>query len=133
MPHRHPDDPDTRDERIVRLTVAQNEIEAEIVCSMLRTEGIPATHRIGHLGVVGVIPGKAGAVGTVITGAGGAFAGEVMRGSGGPREILIPATRYEEARELLGAGDLAVDPQSAAPEVPNVNPQDALLDESDGG
>ena len=64
-----------------RLTVVANEIEAELVCGMLRSEGIKCTHRITNLGF----------------GSGG----EMPSSGGGAREVLVERQSLEVARELL--------------------------------
>jgi len=67
------------DEQIVRLTVVSNEIEAEVIRSLLQTEGIEsAQHKTDY-------------------GAGGTDA----VGSGGPREILVRAEDLDTARALI--------------------------------
>ena len=63
----------------VRLTVVGNAMEAETICGLLRTEGIPCNHRQTDMGV-------------------GAWE---ATGSGGPREILVPPDDLERARELI--------------------------------
>jgi hypothetical protein len=63
----------------VRLTVVGNEIEAETICGLLRTEGIACDHRQTDMGA-------------------GAWE---ATGSGGPREILVEAGDLERARELI--------------------------------
>ena len=63
----------------VRLTVVGNEMEAETICGLLRTEGIPCDHRRTDMGA-------------------GAWE---ATGSGGPREILVPPDDLERARELI--------------------------------
>jgi hypothetical protein len=67
------------DEQIVRLTVVSNEVEAEVVRSLLRTEGIESTQSTTNYG--------AGATDAV--------------GSGGPRQILVRAEDLETARALI--------------------------------
>ena len=67
------------DEQIVRLTVVSNEIEAEVIRSLLRTEGIESTqHRTDY----------------------GAGSTDAM-GSGGPREVLVRAEDLETATALI--------------------------------
>ena len=63
----------------VRLTVVGDGMEAEAICGLLRTEGIPCNHRQTDMGV-------------------GAWE---ATGSGGPREILVVASDLERARELI--------------------------------
>ena len=67
------------DEQIVRLTVVSNEIEAEMILSLLQTEGIESTQQMTNYG--------AGGIDAV--------------GSGGPREILVRAEDLERATELI--------------------------------
>ena len=67
---------------LVRVTTVANEIEAEMVCGLLRTEGIAATQRRTDF--------AAGAADASTTAA-------------GPREIYVPAEELERARELLDA------------------------------
>jgi Putative prokaryotic signal transducing protein len=66
----------------VRVTVVQDEPEAEIVCSLLRSEGIECYHRPTNVTA-------------------GAFDGVI--GSGGSREVLVAPGELERARELLAA------------------------------
>ena len=61
-----------------RLTVVGNELEAETLCGLLRTEGIACDHRQTDYGV--------GATDAT--------------GSAGPREILVAPEDLERAREL---------------------------------
>ena len=67
------------DEQIVRLTVVSNEIEAEVIRSLLRTEGIESMQDKTDHG--------AGATDAV--------------GSAGPREILVRAEDLNRATELI--------------------------------
>ncbi len=67
------------DEQIVRLTVVSNEIEAEVILSLLRTEGIESTQQMTNYG--------AGGIDAV--------------GSGGPREVLVRAEDLKRATELI--------------------------------
>ena len=67
------------DDQIVRLTVVANEVEAEVILSLLRTEGIESTQQMTNYG--------AGGIDAV--------------GSGGPREILVRAEDLERATELI--------------------------------
>jgi hypothetical protein len=66
----------------VTLTVVGDEMEAEIVCGMLRTNGIKCAHRRSNM--------SAGA-GTY----GGGFA------IGGPTEVLVGEDQIGAARKLL--------------------------------
>jgi sugar/nucleoside kinase (ribokinase family) len=63
----------------VRLMVVGNSMEAEMICGLLRTEGIACDHR--HTDV-------------------GAGAGDAV-GDSGPREILVARDDLENARELV--------------------------------
>jgi putative signal transducing protein len=63
----------------VRLTVVGDEIEAETICGLLRTEGIACNHRQTDMGA-------------------GAWE---ATGSGGPREILVAPSDLERAQELI--------------------------------
>jgi putative signal transducing protein len=74
--------------KTVRLTVVRNEGEAEILCRLLRTEGIGCAFRDSDLA------------------AGGADGG---RSFGGWREILIDHDDLERARELVAADELEVE------------------------
>ena len=63
----------------VKLTVVANELEAEVVCGLLRSNGIPSTFRTLGLGTS--IGGESGATGST--------------------EILVEEANLEAARELL--------------------------------
>jgi hypothetical protein len=65
---------------LVLLTVAQNEIEAEQIRSLLGLEGIDSMQRMTNVGA-------------------GSMDG--MTGMGGSREILVREEDLEKARELL--------------------------------
>jgi Putative prokaryotic signal transducing protein len=65
---------------LVRLTVVANELEAEMVRSLLTTAGIESMQRYTDFGA-------------------GAFDG--MPSGGGPREILVHAGDLGAARELI--------------------------------
>jgi hypothetical protein len=66
-----------------RLTIVSNELEAEIACELLRSEGIPCMYRLTDMAFGG--------------------GGEMPLSGGGPREILVHAERLAEARELFQA------------------------------
>jgi hypothetical protein len=66
----------------VRLTVVGDEVEAAVICGLLRTEGIACHERRTDMGA-------------------GAWE---ATGSGGPREILVARSDLERARELLEPG-----------------------------
>lgn len=65
----------------VRLMIASNEPEAEIVCGLLRERGIRCSHRITNIGF----------------GAGG----EVANSGSGPREVLVRSSELEAARAAV--------------------------------
>ena len=67
---------------LVRVTVVRNQPEAEIVCSLLRSEDIRCFHRPTDF-------------------AAGAFDGALS--SAGAREVVVSAGDLERARELLDA------------------------------
>ena len=67
---------------LVRLTIVRTQPEAEIVCSLLRSEGIQCFHRPTDF-------------------AAGAFDGAVS--SAGAREVVVAETDVARARELLDA------------------------------
>lgn len=62
-----------------RLTVVRDEIEAETICGLLRTEGIACDQRQTDMGA-------------------GAWE---ATGSGGPREILVAPSNLERASDLI--------------------------------
>ena len=62
-----------------RLTVVGDEMEAEAICGLLRTEGIGCSQRQTNMGA-------------------GAWE---ATGSGGPREILVAPSDLERAQELI--------------------------------
>jgi Putative prokaryotic signal transducing protein len=66
---------------LVHLTVVPNEAEAELLCALLRTEGIECDHRPTNLGV-GSMDGMPG---------------------GGPREVVVAEESLARAQELLAA------------------------------
>jgi hypothetical protein len=66
---------------LVHLTVVPNAAEAEILCALLRTEGIECDHRPTNMGV-GSMDGMPG---------------------GGPREVVVAEESLARARELLAA------------------------------
>ena len=65
----------------VRLMVVGNSMEAEMICGLLRTEGIACDHRQTDMG---------------------AGAGDAV-GDSGPREILVGRVDVERAQELVTA------------------------------
>ena len=66
---------------LVPLTVVPNEAEAELLCALLRTEGIECDQRLTNFGA-GSMEGLPG---------------------GGPREVLVAEDGLERAREILAA------------------------------
>jgi Putative prokaryotic signal transducing protein len=68
----------------VVVAVVANEVEAEIACGLLRTEGIRCFHRLTDIAAAGFAEGALG--------------------SGGFREVLAPASDAERARILLTSG-----------------------------
>jgi hypothetical protein len=72
----------------VRLTVVSDDVEAEIVCGLLRTSGIDCYHRKTDLG--------SGATGGMLSGF-------------GPSEILVASADLERARDVLALRDDAFD------------------------
>jgi hypothetical protein len=64
----------------VRVTITPNEAAAEIVCGLLRSEGIECYHRQTNVGA-------------------GAFDGM----PGGSQEVVVAARDLEHAREVLAA------------------------------
>ena len=67
---------------LVRLRIVANELEAEMIRSLLSTAGIESLQRYTNVGA-------------------GAYDG--MPSGGGPREILVHASDLEAARELVGS------------------------------
>ena len=65
---------------LIPLTVVPNDAEAELLCALLRTEGIECDQRATNFG--------AGAM-------------EGMRG--GPREVFVAEESLERAREIVAA------------------------------
>ncbi len=62
----------------VRLTIVGSEPEADLLCDLLRSEGIECTHKVTNFGA-------------------GAFDGVAPSG---PREVLVRESDLERAREL---------------------------------
>jgi hypothetical protein len=65
---------------LVHLTVVHNEPEAELLCGLLRSEGIECEHRPTNFGV-GTMDGL----------------------SGGAREVVVAEEGLEQAQEILAA------------------------------
>ncbi len=68
----------------VRLTIVANEPEAELLCGLLRGEGITCTHRITDMAF----------------GSGG----EMPLSGAGAREVLVRPGDLDHARKLLPGG-----------------------------
>jgi hypothetical protein len=69
---------------LVQLTIVPTAAEAELLCALLRTEGIECDHRATNLGV-GAMDGVPG---------------------GGPREVVVAEESLARAQELLAASKL---------------------------
>ena len=67
----------------VRLMVVADSMEADVICGLLRTEGIVCDHRHTDMG---------------------AGAGDAI-GTGGPREILVRSEELARAQELIATPD----------------------------
>jgi hypothetical protein len=67
-----------------RLTIVPNELEAEMVCALLRSAGIECGHRETDV-AAGLAGGQPGMM--------------------GPREVLVAAEDLERAQEVLSASD----------------------------
>ena len=65
---------------LVPLTILRNEAEAELLCALLRTEGIDCQHRSTNFGV-----------------------GSMDGLPGGAREVVVDQEKLERAQELLAA------------------------------
>ena len=65
----------------VRLMVVADSMQADVICGLLRTEGIACDHRHTDMG---------------------AGAGDAI-GTAGPREILVPSEDLARAQELFAA------------------------------
>ena len=72
-------------EEPVRVTIAPNEVAADVVCTFLRAEGILCNHRVTNLGA-------------------GSWDG--VPNAGGPREVLVDPADLDAARAALAAADL---------------------------
>ena len=65
---------------LVPLTIVRNEAEAELLCALLRTEGIDCQHRSTNFGV-----------------------GSMDGLPGGAREVVVDKEHLERAQEILAA------------------------------
>jgi hypothetical protein len=69
----------------VRVTIAPNEIAADLICSFLRAEGIRCAHRITNIGAGGW---------------------DGVPNAAGPREVLVDPADLDAAREALASAEL---------------------------
>ena len=69
----------------VRVLIVPNEVEADVVCSFLRAEGIRCGHRVTNMGA-------------------GSWDG--VPNAGGAREVLVGPADLEAAREALASAEL---------------------------
>jgi hypothetical protein len=69
----------------VRVTIVANEVEADLVCSFLRTQGILCNHRVTDMGAGGW---------------------DGVPNAGGAREVLVDPDDLERAREALASAEL---------------------------
>jgi hypothetical protein len=69
----------------VRLTIVPNELEADLVCSFLRGQGIRCGHRVTNMGAGGW---------------------DGVPNAGGPREVLVDPADLDVAREALASAEL---------------------------
>jgi len=67
------------------VTVAPNEVTADLICSFLREEGILCNHRITNIGA-------------------GAWDG--VPSAAGPREVVVDVADLDQAKRVLAAADL---------------------------
>jgi len=74
---------------LVTLTVVGNELEAEVLCGLLRTNGIACSHQ---------------STGAEAAPYGSDFAG-VLYGQGATTAVLVEEEQLDEARKLLPDGD----------------------------
>lgn len=92
---------------VVVVTVAIDEMGAEMACGVLRVEGIQATHRISDMAVAGTYAlgsSKRGLIGPLMMMSGGqALPGSFARGNTGYRDVLVMASDYQRAHEILSA------------------------------
>jgi putative signal transducing protein len=70
---------------LVTLAVVNNELEAQMICGLLETNGIPCEYRNSSVG--------AAQYGSEVAG--------VIFGQGSTTEVLVEEARLEEARKLL--------------------------------
>jgi len=62
-----------------------NEVEADLVCSFLRTQGVRCNHRVTNVGAGGW---------------------DGVPNAGGPREVLVDPGDLDRAREALASAEL---------------------------
>ena len=72
-------------EEPVRVTIAPNEVAADVICTFLRAEGILCNHRVTNIGA-------------------GSWDG--VPNSGGAREVLVDPSDLDAAREALASAEL---------------------------
>ena len=70
---------------LVGLTVVDNELEAEMICGMLRANGISCAQQNSSVGAAQY----------------GAEVAGVVFGQGSPTEVLVEESQLEKARSLL--------------------------------
>jgi hypothetical protein len=71
---------------LVPLTIVRNEVEAELLCALLRTEGIDCDHRSTNFGV-----------------------GSMDGLPGGAREVVVDQEKLDRAQEILAASQRSTD------------------------
>jgi hypothetical protein len=74
---------------LVSLTVVDNELEAQMICGLLQTNGITCEYRNSSVG--------AAQYGSEVAG--------VIFGQGSTTEVLVEEAQLEEARQLLPNDD----------------------------
>ena len=72
-------------EEPVRVTIAPNEVAADVVCTFLRAEGIRCNHRVTNIGAGGW---------------------DGVPNAGGAREVLVDPADLDAAREALASAEL---------------------------
>ena len=72
-------------EEPVRVTIAPNEVAADVICTFLRAEGIRCNHRVTNMGAGGW---------------------DGVPNAGGAREVLVDPADLDAAREALASAEL---------------------------
>ncbi len=72
-------------EEPVRVTIAPNEVAADVICTFLRAEGILCNHRVTNMGAGGW---------------------DGVPNAGGAREVLVAPADLDAAREALASAEL---------------------------